>query len=221
MVGKQLPPDSVWRFWENKTRMRILKDSEMRSDKVAKEREQMLKNLEDDGKKAKTVKRKKKLQEDCVKMMTKLVEDWESDKIKEEEEVFKRLEDAEKKKKICAAVVVKMTPTDDSQVQLTTCSSSRPETATEDRMTDYNVTSFKKMTPPCRQTPTEFKLMQKMTAPPRTHQTEADCSSAKTRRVKDIAARFNTGQPNHLPSAKLSGQQSKNVITKPSKVLCS
>ena len=166
-------------------------------------------NIENDRKKAKTVKRKKKLQEDCVKMITTPGEDWESDKFKEEEEEFKRLEDAEKKKKICAAVMVKMTPADDSQVQLTTCSSSRPETATEDKMTDYNVTSFKKMTPPCRQTPTEFKLMQKMTAPPRTHQTEADCSTAKTRRVKDIAARFNTGQPNHLPSAKLSGQQSK------------
>ena len=170
---------------------------------------------------AKTVKRKKKLQEDCVKIMIKLVEDWESEKFKEEEELFKRLEDEEKKKKICVAVLVKMTPADDSQVQMTTCSSSRPETATKDKMTDYKVTSFKKMTPPCRQTPTEFKLMQKMTAPPRTHQTEADCSTAKTRRVKDIAARYNTGQPNHLPSAKLAGQQSKNVITKPSKVLCS
>ena len=77
-----------------------------------------------------------------------------------------------------------MTPTEDSQVQLTMFSSSRPETATKDKMTDYNVTSFKKMTPPCRQTLTEFKLMQKMTSPPRTHQTEADCSTAKTRRVK-------------------------------------
>ena len=121
-MGKQLPSDSVRMFWENKTRGRIPNDSEICSEQVAKEREQMLKNIEDDRKKVKTVKKKKKLQEDCVKMMTRLVEDWEREKHQEEEEVFKKLKETEKK--ICAAVVMEMTPADDSLVQLTMCSSS-------------------------------------------------------------------------------------------------
>ena len=74
VVGKQLPPDSVWIFWENKTRGRV--DSVKCSERLVKEREQMLKNLEDDKEKAKTVK-KKKLQKECARMMTRLVVDWE------------------------------------------------------------------------------------------------------------------------------------------------
>ena len=156
MVGKNLPPDSVWMFWENKTRGRLLNDSEMRSEKVAKEREEMLKYIENDRKKEKTAKKKKKLKEDCFKMMTRLVEDWERKKHQEEEEVFKKLKETEKK--ICAAVVMEMTPSDDSQVQLTMCSSSRPETATMDKMTKCEATNFTKITTPSRQTPTEMKM---------------------------------------------------------------
>ena len=74
VVGKPLPPDSVWIFWENKTRGRV--DSVKCSERLVKEREQMLKNLEDDKEKAKTVK-KKKLQKECARMMTRLVVDWE------------------------------------------------------------------------------------------------------------------------------------------------
>ena len=85
VVGKQLPPDSVRMFWENKTRGKISNENEIQSEKVAKEREKISMNIENERKKAKTVKRKKKLQEDCVKMMTKHVEDWESEKFKEEE----------------------------------------------------------------------------------------------------------------------------------------
>ena len=119
--------------------------------------------------------------------MLKLIEDWESDKSKEEEEVFERLEEAEKMLRICAVV---LTSTDYSQVQLTPCPSSR------------------KMTTPCRKTAAELKLMTKTTAPPRIHQTWTDCPTAKTR-VKDIAEWYNTGQPDHLPSANLPGQQNR------------
>ena len=102
-------------FWETKTRGKISNENEIQSEKVAKEREQMLMNIENDRKKAKTVNKKKKLQEDCFKMMTRLVEDWERKKHQEEEEVFKKLKETEKK--ICAAVVMEMTPADDSQVR--------------------------------------------------------------------------------------------------------
>ena len=96
VVGKQLPPDSVWMFWENKTRGRVPNDNLKCNERLSKEREQMLKNLEDDGKKAKTV-QKKKLQEECARMMTRLVVDWEMEKHQEEEAVFKKLEETEKK----------------------------------------------------------------------------------------------------------------------------
>ena len=95
--GKQLPPENVWMFWKTKTSERIPNETEASSGRIAKQREQMLQNLEDDKKKAKTVNKKKRLQEECARMMTRLVVDWESEKHQEEEAAFKRIEEAEKK----------------------------------------------------------------------------------------------------------------------------
>ena len=52
-------------------------------------REELLSRLEDEKKKSKTIKKRKKLQEDCVRMMTRLVEDWDRERCQEEEETFK------------------------------------------------------------------------------------------------------------------------------------
>ena len=77
---------------------------------------------------AKTIKKRKKLQEACSRMMTRLVVDWEQEKHQEEEAAFKRLEEAgKKKKKFCAKDV--RTAEDDSQRQVTMGSSSMPEIA--------------------------------------------------------------------------------------------
>ena len=61
----------------------------------------------------------------------------------------------ETEKNICAAVMMEMTTADDSQEQMTMCSSSMSETATMDRMTKFEDRSFMKMTRASRQTPTK------------------------------------------------------------------
>ena len=71
------------------------------------EREDLLRRLEDEKKKATTSKKRNKLQEDCMRMMTRLIEDWGSEKCQEEEETFNGLEEAELQ--LCAASVMQMT----------------------------------------------------------------------------------------------------------------
>ena len=179
-------------------------------------------NLEDDRKKAKTIKKRKKLQESCTKMMTRLIADWDQERHQEEEATFKRLEEARKKKKIkfCAADV--RTAVDDSQRQVTMGSSSMPESATMIKKVKIvevdNIVM--KQTKSSRQTPAKIKMMEKMTTKPSKYWTEAECSTTSTRRVKDIAAMIDTKQPTHLPSAKLFGQKSKTIISKPSIQFC-
>jgi hypothetical protein len=58
--------------------------------------EQILQNLEDDRKKSKTIKKRKKLQETCTKIMTRLIVDWKHERHQEEEAASKRLEEARK-----------------------------------------------------------------------------------------------------------------------------
>ena len=94
MVSQQLPNENIWMFWKTKNDEKIPNETEAVSERTANLREQMLQNLEDDKKKAKTVKNRKKLQEECARMMTRLVVDWESEKHQEEEAAFKRLEEA-------------------------------------------------------------------------------------------------------------------------------
>ena len=83
-----------------------------------------------------------------------------------------------------------MTAEDDSQRQVTMCSSSMPETATMDKKVQLeDDTNFMKQTRPSRKTPVELKRIQKMTtqkmtAPPSKYQTEADGSTTVTRRAK-------------------------------------
>ena len=91
-MGKQPQQDSAWQFWKKRNeKEKIPSKSVMCSEKRTKEREDLLRRLEDEKKKAKTTKKRKKLQEDCVRMMTRLIEDWGSEKCQEEEETFNRL----------------------------------------------------------------------------------------------------------------------------------
>lgn len=160
-------------------------------------------------------------------MMTRMIVDWKHERHQEEEATFKRLEEARKKKtiKFCAADV--RTAVDDSQRQVTKGSSSMPESATMIKkvkvVEDDN--TVMKQTKSSRQTPAKLKMMEKMTAmkmttKPSKYRTEAECSTTSTRRVKDIAAMIDTKQPTHLPSAKLFGQKSKTIISKPSIKFC-
>ena len=94
-MGKQPQQDSAWQFWKKRNEEEMISSkSVMSCKKRTKEREELLRRLEDEKKKSKTGKKIKKLQEDCVRMMTRLVEDWGSEKCQEEEETFKRLEEA-------------------------------------------------------------------------------------------------------------------------------
>jgi hypothetical protein len=179
------------------------------------------------GKKPKLcIKKSKKLQESCTKMMMRLIVDWEHERHQEEEAAFKRLEEARKKKtiKFCAADV--RTAVDDSQRQVTKGSSSMPESATMIKKVkvedDNNVI---KQTKSSRQTQAKLKMMEKMTALKMTtkhskYRTVAECSTTSARRVKEIAAMIDTTQPTHLPSAKQFGRKSKTIISKPSIKFC-
>jgi hypothetical protein len=70
----------IWIFRKTKNDVETQNETEVASEKTANQLEQILQNLEDDRKKAKTLKKRKKLQESCEKMMTRLIVDWEHER---------------------------------------------------------------------------------------------------------------------------------------------
>ena len=209
----------------------------MSCEKRIKEREELLSRLEDEKKKSKTIKKRKKLQEDCVKMMTRLVEDWGREKCQEEEETFKKLEAAELQ--LCAASEL-MTDVKDIQGQVVMNSSRMQEQATKFKMKksleednfnfkfNFNFKKETELTRPSRPTLLAPEMTMKMTKPETTttapasnYQTESDGSITLTRSVKEIAEKIEAEQHSTLSSALTLGKLSKNFITKPIQVLCS
>ena len=156
-----------------------------------------------------------------------MVEDWDRQKCKKEEEIFNRLEEAELQ--LCAASVMKMTAEEDNQGQVIMNSGRMPELATKFKTKKLEENPFKTETELNRPSiltllaPKMTKKMTKpeMTAPASSYQTEPDGSTTLTRRVKEITDKIESEQHSNLSSAIILGTISKNFITKPIQVLCS
>ena len=224
--------ESVWQFWKKKSEddnSSSKNSSTKTSENIIIEREALIKKLEEDKKKARTAKKKTKLREDCVKIMTRLIEDWDLQKPQEEDEAYRKLAESEVQQ--WTVSVEKVADERDNQGQVVMDSSRVAEHATKFEMkkledepakTETKLTRPRKVAVLKQKMTVQMKLTQpKMTTPASIDQTEPDGPTTMTRIGTPTADKIDQVQTLNLSSAMTLGKQSKTFITKPIQVLCS
>jgi hypothetical protein len=216
--------NSVWQFWKKKSeddKSSSKNSSTKTSENIIIEREALIKKLEEDKKKARTAKKKTQLREDCVKIMTRLIEDWDLQKPQEEDEAYRKLAESEVQQWTVSGEQV--ADERDNQGKVVIGSSRVAEHATKFEMkkledepakTETKWTRPRKVAALKQKMTVQMKLTQpKMTTPASIDQTEPDGSTTMTRIGRLTADKID--QVQHLNLSSAMGKQSKTFITKP------
>ena len=224
--------ESVWDFWKTlagddkpTNKNSNLKTSE---DNIT-EKEALLDKLIEDRKKARTEKKKTNLREDCRKIMSRLIEDWDLQKQEEEDKTYKNLLRLEVQQ--WNEIVGQLADERDNQGQVVMKATGVTEHDTkfeQKKLEDENLQQEQNLTmssevevPDIEQKMTQPEPETKMSSlfPTCIDQTKPDGTKTMTR-ISNKAI-DDQEQASNLSSATIFGKQSNTFQTKPIQVLCS
>ena len=208
-IDKEPKTENVWQFWKKKSEadktFRKSTSVKICEEKITR-REELLKRLLEDKKAARTVKKKNRLREECVRIMSRMIEDWDSRKSQEDEEAYRRLEEEELKQYAVSGKQV--ADNRDKQWRVVMHSSNMAEHATKFEMKKYKNDRVQTVTSLEPEMTRNVKMTQpKMTTLTSNDQTEPYGSAILTSSDNDIVDKIRLVQHSELPLANLPGLQ--------------